>query len=135
MAVFMNNGVVLTVDGVDLSDFVQSVTLNWNANELDVTAMGDTGIRRIKGLEDNSISVDFLNDNATSAVLQTLCDNFGENVTVTVKNTSAATSASNPLFTMTCLINGITPVNGAVGDVSTQSVTWNVSGAIAKTIS
>ena len=134
MAVFMNNGVVLTVDGVDLSDFVQSVTLNWNANELDVTAMGDTGIRRIKGLEDNSISVDFLNDNATSAVLQTLCDNFGENVTVTVKNTSAATSASNPLFTMTCLINGITPVNGAVGDVSTQSVTWNVSGAIAKTI-
>ena len=134
MAVFMNNGVVLTVDGVDLSDFVQSVTLNWNANELDVTAMGDSGIRRIKGLEDNSISVDFLNDNATSAVLQTLCDNFGENVTVTVKNTSAATSASNPLFTMTCLINGITPVNGAVGDVSTQSVTWNVSGAIAKTI-
>lgn len=133
MAVFMNNGVVLTVDGVDLSDFVQSVTLNWNANELDVTAMGDSGIRRIKGLEDNSISVDFLNDNATSAVLQTLCDNFGENVTVTVKNTSAATSASNPLFTMTCLINGITPVNGAVGDVSTQSVTWNVSGAIAKT--
>ncbi len=133
MAVFMNNGVVLTVDGVDLSDFVQSVTLNWNANELDVTAMGDTGIRRIKGLEDNSISIDFLNDNATSAVLQTLCDNFGENVTVTVKNSSAATSASNPLFTMTCLINGITPVNGAVGDVSTQSVTWNVSGAIAKT--
>lgn len=133
MAVFMNNGVVLTVDGVDLSDFVQSVTLNWNANELDVTAMGDSGIRRIKGLEDNSISVDFLNDNATSAVLQTLCDNFGENVTVTVKNTGAATSASNPLFTMTCLINGITPVNGAVGDVSTQSVTWNVSGAIAKT--
>ena len=135
MAVFMNNGVVLTVDGVDLSDFVQSVTLNWNANELDVTAMGDTGIRRIKGLEDNSISVDFLNDNATSAVLQTLCDNFGENVTVTVKNTSAATSPANPLFTMTCLINGITPVNGAVGDVSTQSVTWNVSGAIAKTTS
>lgn len=134
MAVFMNNGVVLTVDGVDLSDFVQSVTLNWNANELDVTAMGDTGIRRIKGLEDNSISIDFLNDNASSATLQTLCDNFGENVTVTVKNTSAATSASNPLFTMTCLINGITPVNGAVGDVSTQSVTWNVSGAIAKTI-
>lgn len=133
MAVFMNNGVVLTVDGVDLSDFVQSVTLNWNANELDVTAMGDSGIRRIKGLEDNSISIDFLNDNATSATLQTLCDNFGENVTVTVKNSSAATSASNPLFTMTCLINGITPVNGAVGDVSTQSVTWNVSGAIAKT--
>ena len=39
MAVFMNNGVVLTVDGQDLSDYTQSVTLNWNATELDVTAM------------------------------------------------------------------------------------------------
>lgn len=135
MAVFMNNGVVLTVDGQDLSDYTQSVTLNWNANELDVTAMGDAGIRRIKGLEDNSISIDFLNDNATNAVLQTLNTNFGENVTVTVKNSSDAVSDANPLFTMTCLINGITPVSGAVGDLSTQSVTWNVSGTIAPTYS
>tara|TARA_R110000822_G_scaffold47283_3_gene125591 strand:- start:2529 stop:2936 length:408 start_codon:yes stop_codon:yes gene_type:complete len=135
MAVFMNNGVVLTVDGQDLSDYTQSVTLNWNANELDVTAMGDAGIRRIKGLEDNSISIDFLNDDAASAVLQTLNTNFGQNVTVTVKNSSEAISASNPLFTMTCLINGITPVSGAVGDLSTQSVTWNVSGTIAPTYS
>ena len=135
MAVFMNNGVVLTVDGQDLSDYTQSVTLNWNANELDVTAMGDAGIRRIKGLEDNSISIDFLNDNATNAVLQTLNTNFGENVTVTVKNSSDAVSDANPLFTMTCLINGITPVSGAVGDLSTQSVTWTVSGTIAPTYS
>jgi hypothetical protein len=32
---------------------------------------------------------------------------------------------------MSCLINNITPVNGAVGDLSTQSVTWNVNGTIA----
>jgi hypothetical protein len=34
---------------------------------------------------------------------------------------------------MTCLVNNITPINGAVGDISTQSVTWNVSGTIVVT--
>jgi len=34
---------------------------------------------------------------------------------------------------MTCLVNNITPVNGAVADLSTQSVTWNVSGTFAVT--
>ena len=50
--------------------------------------------------------------------------------TVTFKQQDAVISASNPLYTMTCLINNTTPVNGAVADLSTQSVTWNVSGTI-----
>jgi len=32
---------------------------------------------------------------------------------------------------MTCLINGTTDINGAVGDLGMQSVTWNVNGAVA----
>jgi len=95
--------------------------------------MGDGGHRYVKGLEASSITIDFFNDDATSKTLQTLNTQWGNNVTVTVKQTSAATSASNPLYTMTCLINNTTPINGAVGDLSTQSVTWNVSGTIAVT--
>lgn len=135
MSVFLNNGVVLTVDGVDLSEFVTSATLNWAYDELEITAMGSTGHEYVKGLEASSITIDFLNDNASAGVLQTLADNWGTSVTVTAKNSSAATSAANPLFTMSCLINNLTPINGAVGDLSTQSVTWNVNGSIAKTIS
>jgi hypothetical protein len=29
---------------------------------------------------------------------------------------------------MTCLINGTTDINGAVGDIGMQSLTFNVSG-------
>ncbi len=79
------------------------------------------------------VFIDFLNDTATSEVLQTLQAAYGTNVTVTLKQTSAATSATNPLYTMTCLVNNITPINGAVGDLSTQSVTWNVSGTVVVT--
>ena len=133
MSVYLSNGVVLTVNAVDLSSLVSSVTINRTFDELEVTAMGDSGHKFVKGLEASSITIDFFNDEATSKTLQTLNSVWGTSTTVTVKQTSAATSASNPLYTMSCLVNNITPINGAVGDLSTQSVTWNVNGTIAVT--
>jgi hypothetical protein len=137
MAVYLSNGVVLTVNAVDLSTLVSSVTINRTFDELETTAMGDGGHRYVKGLEASSITIDFFNDDASAKTLQTLNSSsvWGNNVTVTAKQTSAATSATNPLYTMTCLVNNTTPINGAVGDLSTQSVTWNVSGTIAVTTS
>jgi hypothetical protein len=131
VSVYLSNGVVLTVNAVDLSTLVSSVTINRTFDELEVTAMGDSGHKFVKGLEASSITIDFFNDEATSKTLQTLNTVWGTSTTVTVKQTSATTSASNPLYTMSCLVNNITPINGAVGDLSTQSVTWNVNGTIA----
>ena len=135
MAVYLSNGVVLTVNAVDLSTLVSSVTINRSFDELEVTAMGDSGHKFVKGLEASSITVDFFNDSESQKTLQTLNSSsvWGNNITVTAKQTSAATSATNPLYTMTCLVNNTTPINGAIGDLSTQSVTWNVSGTIVVT--
>jgi len=135
MSVYLSNGVVLTVNAVDLSSLVSSVTINRSFDELEVTAMGDSGHKFVKGLEASSITIDFFNDEATSKTLQTLNSVWGTSTTVTVKQTSGAVAATNPLYTMSCLVNNITPINGAVGDLSTQSVTWNVNGTIAVTTS
>ena len=131
MAVFLNNGVSVTVNSVDLSDHVTAVTINRTFDELEVTSMGDSGHKYVKGLEASSITIDFLNDTATGEVLQTLQAAWGTNVTVVVKQNSGAVSATNPSYTMTCLVNNTTDINGSVADLSTQSVTWNVSGTIA----
>jgi hypothetical protein len=133
MAVFLNNGVVVTVNSVDLSNHVTSVTLNRAFDELEVTAMGDSGHKFVKGLEASSLTIDFLNDTASANVLATLQAAWGTSVTVTLKQTSAATSATNPLYTMTCLVNNTTDINGSVADLGTQSVTWNVNGTVVIT--
>jgi hypothetical protein len=133
MAVYLSNGVVLTVNAVDLSNLVSSVTINRSFDELEVTAMGDSGHKFVKGLEASSITVDFFNDEATAKTLQTLNSLWGTSTTVTVKQTSAIASATNPLYTMTCLVNNTTPINGDVASLSTQSVTWTVNGTIAVT--
>jgi hypothetical protein len=132
MAVFLNNGVGVKVNSVDLSDHVNNITLNRNFDELDVVAMGDQGHKFIKGLEASSVTLDFLNDTATASVLQTLQAAWGTNVTlVLLQNKGTAVSAQNPLYTMTVLVNGTTDINGATGDLAMQSVTWNVSGTVA----
>jgi hypothetical protein len=132
MAVFLNNTVGVKVNSVDLSDHVTSVTLNRAFEELSVTAMGDSGVKQVKGLETSSVTIDFLNDTAAANVLATLQAAWGTNVTVVLLQTKGtAVGATNPLYTMTCLINNTTDINGAVGDIGTQSVTWNVSGTVA----
>ena len=134
MAVFMSNKVGVKVNSVDLSDHVTAVTLNRSFDELEVTAMGDSGHKYVKGLEAASVTIDFLNDTASANVLQTLQAAWGTNVTIVLlQEKGTAVSATNPLYTMTCLINNTTDINGAVGDLSTQSLTFNVSGTIAVT--
>ena len=132
MAVFLNNLVGVKVNSVDLSDHVTSVTLNRSFDELEVTAMGDTGHKFVKGLEASSLTVSFLNDTASSKTLATLQAAWGTSVTVVLlQDKDTAVSATNPLYTMTCLINNTTDINGAVGDLGSQDVTWTVNGAVA----
>ena len=132
MAVFLNNKVGVKVNSVDLSDHVQSITLNRAFEELAVTAMGDSGVKQVKGLETSSVTIDFLNDTASANVLATLQAAWGTNVTVVLLQEKGTTvGATNPLYTMTCLVNNTTDINGAVGDLGMQSVTWNVSGTVA----
>ena len=139
MAQFINNKVGVKLGetdpaNIDLSAYCTSFTLNRSFNEIDVTAMGDSGVRQIAGLETSNLSIEFINDNATSAVLQTLNTLAGTNAYFKVANDkSASGSAANPFWSGLVLINNITPINGAVGDLSTQSVTFNVSGAVTKT--
>ena len=132
MAVFLNNKVGVKVNSVDLSDHVTSVTLNRQFDELDVTAMGDGSRKAVKGLESSSVTIDFLNDTAAANVLATLQAAWGTTVTVVLlQEKGTAVSATNPLYTMSVLVNGTQDINGAVGDIGAQSVTWNCNSTVA----
>jgi hypothetical protein len=134
MAVFLNNKVGVKVNSVDLSDHVTSVTLNRQFDELDVTAMGDGSRKAVKGLESSSVTIDFLNDTAAANVLATLQAAWGTTVTlVLLQEKGTAVSATNPLYTMSVLVNGTQDINGAVGDIGSQSVTWNCNSTVAVT--
>jgi hypothetical protein len=140
MATFLGNGAKVTVNSVDLSAYVSSVTINQEFDQLEVTAMGDSGHKYIAGLENSSISIDFNADFATSKVNQTINGSgagnglVGTTTTVVIQPfTTPPTGADNPKYTATCLITQWPQVYN-VGELATISVTWPVSGAVVKTI-
>ena len=133
MAIYLSNGVVVTLNSVALSDHVTSATINRSFDELEVTAMGDTAHKFVKGLEASTITLDFLNDTAASNVNATLLAAWGTTVALTLKQTSAVTSATNPLFSTTVLVNNTQDINGAVGDISSQSLTFTCNSPIVIT--
>ena len=130
MAIYLSNGVVVTLNSVDLSDHVTSAVINRSFEELPITTMGDFSMKYVKGLEASTITIDFLNDTATSQVLQTLQAAWGTTVALTLKQTSDAVSATNPEYQTTVLVNNTTDINGAVGDISTQSITFTCNSVI-----
>jgi hypothetical protein len=133
MAIFLSNGVVVTLNSVDLSDHVTSATINRSFAELSVTAMGDSAEKFTKGLEASTITLDFLNDSAASgsgSVRATLQAAWGTTVPLVLKQTSAAISTTNPEYQTTILVNNTTDINGAVADMSTQSITFTCNSVI-----
>jgi hypothetical protein len=133
MAIFLNNTVVVTLNSVALTDHVTSATINRVFDELEVTAMGDTAHKFVKGLEASTITLDFLSDTAAANVNATLQAAWGTTVPLTLKQSTAATSATNPLYSTTILVNNTTDINGAVGDIASQSITFTCNSPIVIT--
>jgi hypothetical protein len=135
MAVYLSNTVVVTLNSVVLSDHVTSATINRVFDELEVTAMGDTAHKFVKGLEASTITLDFLSDTAAANVNATLQAAWGTTVPITLKQTSAAVSATNPLYSTTILVNNTTDINGDVASIASQSITFTCNSPIVITTS
>ena len=134
MAVFVLKDAAVTVNSVDLSDYVTSLTLNYETDSVEVTAMGATGHKFTGGLQNISLDVTFNQDFASSQVAATLDALVGSTTTVVVKPTSAAVSATNPSYTITdAFLAGTQPVSGSVGDLASMSVSFT-GGSLAKAV-
>ena len=90
----------------------------------------DTAHKFVKGLEASTITLDFLNDREASNVLQTLQAAWGTTVPLTLKQTSAAISSTNPEYQTTVLVNNTQDINGSPADISSQSITFTCNSVI-----
>ncbi len=128
MGIFLNNKVGFKVATVDLSTRVTAFGLNRQADQLEVTAMGDTAHKFVTGLSADTITVTFLNDDLASgagSVRATLQAAYGTTVAFSaLQDTGAAVSTTNPLYTGTILVDNIPDINGAVADEAMMDITF-----------
>jgi hypothetical protein len=138
VAIFVLKDAVVSIAGTDLSSYVQSVTLDYAVDAVAVDSMGSNGHVFQAGLQNNSVAVTFNQDFAVSPnkVAAVLDGQIGlGTTTIIIKATSAATSTTNPAYTISnAFLAGTQPVAGSVGDLAQMSVTFQ-GGTLAKTTS
>jgi len=139
MARIVLNDAKVTINSVNLSDHIASVTINQSYDVVETTAFGSTAAKtRVAGLQDHSVTLEFHQDFASSNVEATLntigSSLIGATTTIVCSPTSSAISATNPSYTFTALCSEWTPINGSVGELATVSVTWPITGAITKAV-
>jgi hypothetical protein len=131
MAKYVVTATNVTLNGTGISDSVASATLELTAADVDVTDFGSGGYTEVVGgLKSGTVSLDFHQDYGVGAISTLLNPLLGSIATVTMKPNGSVTSASNPMWTATVLVNSITPISGAVGDLATFSVSYPTSGSV-----
>jgi hypothetical protein len=145
MARLVLTNVEVTIGGVDLSNHIASVSLGSTYDVVETTAFagvsGPAGSvpqaakTRTAGLVDNSVTFEFHQDFAAASVEATIYPLLGTTVPVVVQPVAAASvSADNPSYSFQAVISEWTPLNGAVGELATASVTWPISGPVTKAV-
>ena len=132
MAKFVVTANTVTLNGGTVSPSVARAELVLNSAEVDVTDFGSNGWTEvIGGLKSGTVSLDFHSDFGVGAVSALFQDLVGTIGTVTlIAGNGTAVSATTPRYTATVLINSFTPISGAVGDLSTFSVSFPTTGAV-----
>jgi len=121
---YLSNPLV-TVNAVDLTDQCSAANLTRVIEALESTSFGKTARTYVGGLENSTLTLTMYNSFAATEVYSTLAALVGTATTITIKPTSAATSATNPLSTLTgCYLETLPIINASLGALDTIDITF-----------
>lgn len=120
----------------DVSDHVKSATLEVAVEEQDTTDAASSGWKEaLGGLKSGTLSLELYDDKASSSIDSILWPLLGTVVAFQVNAAGSSTSATNPKYTGSVLINGTTPIAGGVGEVAMISLKFPTTGAVSRATS
>lgn len=132
MAAFVIDNAYVSVNSVDLSDDVESVTITLTTDTPESTAMGANARAFLAGLNNSTITVQFRSDLATSSVFDTLNGVYSGNAAVplALRADAGAASATNEEAQVSAILTSWNPWGGSVGSVAATSATFQGTGDV-----
>ena len=135
MAVINLKDASVTINSVDLSDRCEQISLSYESDSVEITAMGQTSHVFTAGLFNVSVDLTLFQDFASAETEATIFPLVGSTTTLVIKPTSGSVSATNPSYT---IANGFVqshqPVSGSVGDMARTSMSV-LGGTLTKATS
>ena len=123
----------VTINGVNLSSFVKSARLTYNAESLDETAFGDGTRTHRAGLYDWSVEVTFLHDYDTGMTDATLFSLVGASAFyIKLQPNTATVAGSNPVFSGAVILQDYGPYGGAIGELHVVTARFVAAGTLGR---
>lgn len=134
MAKFVVTDPVIVLNSGTVTTSAASVTISVEADDIETTAFGGSGWRtRIGGLKQGSVDIEFHQDMASGAIDSVVYALLGSTAAVKVRpGGTAAIGTSNPEYQFDVLVTNWNPIDSAVGDLATVSVSWPITGAVTR---
>jgi len=129
----MGNKVAVIVGTTTISDHVSTVSLAREIDQVEITAMSDNIQNMIGGVERPTLSLELYNDFAAASVNSLFEDALGTKLNIKLIPVAGTVSATNPSYTMSCLVSSWTPINGAIDSVASVSVSLPVTALTKST--
>jgi hypothetical protein len=124
VAKFVATQFAISINSTALSGNLAACTITQSADEIEITAFGNSHRQRVAGLKDASVSLDWHQDYGSGSVHEILNPLVGSYATVTVVPTAGSVSPTNPSVSAVFLVTEYTPVSGTIGDLSTFSTSF-----------
>lgn len=120
--------------GSTITSSCASVTINLEADDVETTAFGAAGgfRTRIGGLKSGTVDFEMHADFGAGGIDSLFFPNLGGTVAVTVQPVGSALSSTSPAYSFDVLVTEYSPVDGAVGDLATTSVSLPITGPVTR---
>lgn len=126
----------VTINAVDLSDRVRSVSLSRAVNAVEASTMSTSSSEFVVGTDSWTIDLTFTQDFAASNVDDTLNTVFAgaAAVTVAILPTSAGVGATNPSFTGSAILTTFPLIDGSWGDLVESGISMQGTGTLTRAV-
>ena len=128
MASQLWKNVFFNINGVDLSGNIQSLALTYEAESLDETAMGADTRKMKGGLKVTGWDVTFFQNFA--CVDATMFGIVGCQTSIEVRACNACSSAGNPVWEQTIMVQSYPPMGGSVGELLMTNARLEPAGSL-----
>ena len=134
MAKFVMKDPVVVIGGSTVTASCASATISLEADDVETTSFGTDGWRtRIGGLKGGSVDFEFHQDFGTGGIDGLLWPLLGGTAAVSIRpGGTAAIGTTNPEYRMDVLVAQYNPMDSAVGDLATVSVSFPITGAVTR---
>jgi hypothetical protein len=134
MAKFVVINPVVVLGGSTVSASCVSATISVEADDVETTSFGDAGWKtRIGGLKGGSVDFEFNQDFAAGGVDALIWPLLGGTAAVTIRpGGTAAVGTTNPEYRFDVMVAQYSPMDSAVGDLATVSVSFPITGAVTR---